>query len=248
VGTRAPSDYGREWLKNLLQDLAQYQPLVFSGLAYGIDTMAHKQALKNGMLTIGVLAHGLDRIYPAANQMMAREMVEQGGLLTDFISGTPPDAQNFPRRNRIVAGIADAVIVVETGVRGGSMITADIANSYNKDVLALPGRITDVKSEGCNQLIKENKAQLITGAEDIVSLLNWDQALPFSRKAQRELFPALSQDEQKILELISRQESVSIDVIHQFCGMKSSDTASALLNLELLNLVKVLPGKRYQQI
>lgn len=248
VGTRAPSDYGRDWLKNLLQDLAQFQPIIISGLAYGIDTLAHKQALKNGMHTVGVLAHGLDRIYPSANQMMARQMVEQGGLLTDFISGTPPDAQNFPRRNRIVAGIADAVIVVETGVKGGSMITADIANSYNKDVLALPGRVTDIKSAGCNQLIKENKAQLITGAEDIVALLNWDQTITIPGKSQRELFPALSPQEQKVLELISRQESVSIDMIHQLSGLKSSDNASALLNLELLNLIRVLPGKRFQLI
>lgn len=248
VGTRAPSDYGRDWLKNLLQDLAQFEPLIISGLAYGIDTLAHKQALKNGMHTVGVLAHGLDRIYPSINQMMARQMVEQGGLLTDFISGTPPDAQNFPRRNRIVAGIADAVIVVETGVKGGSMITADIANSYNKDVLALPGRITDIKSSGCNQLIKENKAQLITSAEDIVALLNWDQTITIPPKSQRELFPALSAHEQKILELISREESVSIEMIHQLSGFKSSDNASALLNLELLNLIRVLPGKRFQLI
>jgi DNA processing protein len=248
VGTREPTDYGRDWLKKLITDLAPFQPVIVSGLAYGIDAVAHKQSLKSNLPTIGVLAHGLDRIYPAANKSMAREMVEQGGLLTDFMSGTPPDAQNFPSRNRIVAGISDAVIVVETGNKGGSMITADIANSYHKDVFALPGRVTDNKSEGCNKLIKENNAQLISGAEDIIAALNWDNILLPEKKIQRLLFPDLSLNERKIMDLIGQQESVFIDAIYQLSGLKSSETASAILNLELLNLVRALPGKRYQII
>jgi DNA processing protein len=248
VGTREPTDYGRDWVKKIIQDLVPFEPVIVSGLAYGIDTLAHKQSLKNALPTIGVLAHGLDRIYPAANKAMAREMVEQGGLLTDFMSGTLPEAQNFPRRNRIVAGIADAVIVVETGNKGGSMITADIANSYNKDVYALPGRVTDNKSEGCNKLIKENKAQLISSAEDIITALNWDNIPTPEKKSQRLLFPDLTQEERNILDIIGKQESVLIDTIHQLSGLKSSDTAAAILNLELLNLVRVLPGKRYQLI
>jgi DNA processing protein len=248
VGTREPTDYGREWLRKLISDLAPFEPIIVSGLAYGIDSLAHKQSLKSAISTVGVLAHGLDRIYPAVNKSLAREMVEQGGLLTDFMSGTQPDAQNFPSRNRIVAGISDAVIVVETGKKGGSMITADIANSYHRDVFALPGRVTDNKSEGCNKLIKENNAQLISGAEDIITTLNWDNIPLPEKKMQRLLFPEISLEERKILELIGQQESVFIDTIHQLSGLRSSDTAAAILNLELLNLVRVLPGKRYQII
>ena len=248
VGTREPTEYGRDWLKNLIQDLAPQGPVIISGLAYGIDTMAHKNALKNALPTIGVLAHGLDRIYPSANKSLAREMVEHGGLLTDFMSGTQPDAQNFPSRNRIVAGIADAIIVVETGIKGGSMITADIANSYNKDVFALPGRVNDNKSEGCNKLIKENKAQLVTDAEDIIALLNWENIPVREKINQRLLFPDLSPEEKNILDLISKEESVFIDKIYQLSGLKTSDTAAAILKLELLNLIRTLPGKRYQLI
>lgn len=248
VGTREPTDYGRDWLRKLISDLAPFEPVIVSGLAYGIDAVAHKQSLKAGIPTIGVLAHGLDRIYPAANKSIAREMVENGGLLTDFMSGTQPDAQNFPSRNRIVAGISDAVIVVETGNKGGSMITADIANSYHKDVFALPGRVTDNKSEGCNKLIKENNAQLISGAEDIVAALNWDNIPLPEKKIQRLLFPDLSLNERKILDLIGQQESLYIDTIYQLSGLKSSETVATLLNLEILNLVRVLPGKRYQLI
>jgi DNA processing protein len=248
VGTREPTEYGREWLRKLITDLAPFEPIIVSGLAYGIDSLAHKQSLKSGIPTVGVLAHGLDRIYPAVNKSLAREMVEQGGLLTDFMSGTQPDAQNFPSRNRIVAGISDAVIVVETGKKGGSMITADIANSYHKDVFALPGRATDNKSEGCNKLIKENNAQLITGAEDLITALNWDNIPLPEKKIQRSLFPEISVEERKILDLIGQQESVFIDTIYQLSGLKSSETAVAILNLEMLNLVRVLPGKRYQLI
>ncbi|MGL6268126.1 MAG: DNA-processing protein DprA [Chitinophagaceae bacterium] len=248
VGTREPTDYGRDWLKKLITDLAPFEPTIVSGLAYGIDSLAHKQSLKSIVPTIGVLAHGLDRIYPAVNKSLAREMLEQGGLLTDFMSGTQPDAQNFPSRNRIVAGISDAVIVVETGNKGGSMITADIANSYNKDVFALPGRVTDNKSEGCNKLIKENNAQLISGADDIITALNWDNMPLPAKKIQRMLFPEISLEERKILDIIGGQESVFIDTIYHMSGLKSSDTASAILNLELFGLVRVLPGKRYQVI
>lgn len=248
VGTREPTDYGRDWLRNLMVDLAPYEPLICSGLAYGIDTQAHKMALKNGLPTVGVLAHGLDRIYPKANTTMAREMVNQGGLLSDFMSGTPADAQNFPRRNRIIAGVADAVLVVETGNKGGSMITADIANSYNKDVFALPARVTDKKSEGCLKLIKENKAQLITGAEDIITLLNWDNEPAGPKKAQREIFPELSTNEQQIHQIISREKIIDVDKLNQISGLKASDTVAAILNLEMMNLIRVLPGKRYQII
>jgi len=162
VGTRKHSEYGKMLCEKLIEDLNDKNILVVSGLAYGIDTIAHKASLKNGLQTVGVLAHGLDTIYPAQNKSLAAQMTAFGGLLTDFPKETNPDKQNFPKRNRIVAGICDALIVIESGIKGGSLITAELGNSYNKDVFAFPGKTTDNKSEGCNYLIKNNKAILIT--------------------------------------------------------------------------------------
>ena len=160
VGTRNHSEYGKQFAKNWLRTLNGENILVVSGLAFGIDSIAHKTALKHNLQTVGVLAHGLDRIYPPQNKSMAKQMTEQGGFLTDLISDTNPDKQNFPKRNRIVAGLCDALMVIESGEKGGSLITAELANSYNKDVFAIPGRVNDAKSEGCNYLIKNNKAAL----------------------------------------------------------------------------------------
>lgn len=188
VGTRNHSEYGKQQCEKLIEELKEENILIVSGLAFGIDTIAHKASLKNNMHTVGVLAHGLDRIYPAQNKTLAKQMTEQGGLLTDFISGTNPDKQNFPKRNRIVAGICDALVVIESSKKGGSLITAELANSYNKDVFALPGRVIDSKSEGCNFLIKNNKASLITGATDLLELMNWVPAEKKLQKKQRELF------------------------------------------------------------
>jgi DNA processing protein len=246
VGTRDPSDYGREWVALLLEELAAYRPLIVSGLAYGIDTIAHRKALKNGLQTVGIMAHGLDRIYPHANKTLAGEMILQGGLLTDFMSGTPPDAQNFPRRNRIVAGIADAVIVVETGDKGGSMITADIANSYNKDVFALPGRVTDNRSRGCNRLIREHKAQLVSCAGDIVEMLNWDCQSRPEMRIQRTLFNDLGPDERKIMDMLTDTHPLSLDDIRIRSGLKAGETATAILSLEMMGLIRALPGKIYR--
>jgi DNA processing protein len=173
VGTRRETDYGRDVLTEIIADLAGTGILVLSGLAYGIDAIAHRLALKNGLFTIGVLAHGLDRLYPSLHNSLAREMLEQGGLITDFTSGAKPDKQNFPKRNRIVAGMSDALLVVESGITGGSMITVNMAGSYNREVFAIPGRINDHKSEGCNKLIRENKAGLVSSAEDILTHMNW---------------------------------------------------------------------------
>ena len=175
VGTRNFSVYGKQVCEKLIKDLSEQDILIVSGLAYGIDTLAHKNALKYGLKTIGVLAHGLDRIYPTENKTLAKQMIGFGGLLSEFKSDTNPDKQNFPRRNRIVAGMSDAVIVIETTVKGGSLITAELANGYNKDVFAIPGRITDPKNEGCNYLVKSNKAALITSAADIVENMGWGE-------------------------------------------------------------------------
>ena len=182
VGTRNNSDYGKAVTEKLVEDLATENILIISGLAFGIDTIAHKSALKNNLPTVGVLAHGLDMIYPAQNKSLARQMTEKGGLLTDFRSNTNPDKQNFPRRNRIVAGICDALVVIESSAKGGSLITASLGNGYNKDVFAIPGRANDTKSEGCNYLIKNNKASLITGAGDLVEMMLWKPATKPAKK------------------------------------------------------------------
>lgn len=246
VGTRTPTAYGRDWLAGFVQDLAPYRPAIVSGLAYGIDTAAHRHALHCGLPTFGVLAHGLDRVYPPANQALAREMTEHGGLLSEYLSGTPPDAQNFPRRNRIVAALSDAVVVVETGERGGSMITADIANGYHREVMALPGRVCDAKSQGCNRLIREHRAHLVGCAEDLVRLLNWDQPARHTRHIQTRLFEALDEREQRILDAATRQQGIHIDELLQQTGSRAGEAAAAILNLEMAGRLEALPGKRYR--
>ncbi|MFZ1528744.1 MAG: DNA-processing protein DprA [Ferruginibacter sp.] len=245
VGTRNNSEYGKQFCEKLLQDLKDSGILVISGLAFGIDTIAHRNSLKNNLPTVGVLAHGLDRIYPSENKTLAKQMTENGGLLTDFCSGTKPDKQNFPKRNRIVAGICDALIIVESGKKGGALITAELANSYNKDVFALPGKITDSKSEGCNYLIRSNKASLITCADDLLQFMNWDETKKPAKKQQRELFIELQPDEKIIVDILKETDNLPIDEIYLRTGLSSSATAQALLMLEMEGLVKAMPGKIY---
>jgi DNA processing protein len=174
IGTRSNSDYGKQCVAEMMEALREHDVLILSGLAFGIDTLAHREALQQQLPTVGVLAHGLHTIYPQENRKLARQMLEaNGGLLTEFMSGTAPDKHNFPTRNRIVAGLADVTIVVETDIKGGSMITAELANNYNRDVLAFPGKATDAKSRGCNHLIKTNKAALVTNGQDVLEFMNW---------------------------------------------------------------------------
>ena len=248
VGTRNCSEYGKAVTEKLIADLTEQNILVVSGLAFGIDTIAHKAALKNNLQTVGVLAHGLDRIYPTQNKTLAKQMTEQGGLLTDFISNTNPDKQNFPKRNRIVAGMCDALIVIESGKKGGSLITAELGNGYNKDVFAVPGKITDTKSEGCNYLIKQNKASLITCANDLVELMNWDPKEKNQKKKQRELFIELTPDEKIIVDILQQRENIQIDELYFKSGLSSSAVATALLMLEMQNVVASLPGKVYKLV
>ena len=248
VGTRSNSDYGKYFCESFLQTLKASGILVVSGLAFGIDTLAHKNALKNNLPTVAVLAHGLDRIYPRENKSLAKQMAENGGLLTEFCSGTLPDKQNFPKRNRIVAGICDALIVVESGKKGGSLITAELANSYNKDVFALPGKSTDTKSEGCNFLIKNNKALMITEAGDLLKMMNWDQPKPIPKKQQRALFIELQPNEKIIVENLRQADKLFIDELYLQSGLSSSAVAQALLMLEMEGIVKSLPGKMYQLV
>jgi DNA processing protein len=246
VGTRSNSDYGKMICESFIEALQAENILVVSGLAFGIDTIAHKAALKNNLQTVAVLAHGLDRIYPQQNKALAKQITEQGGLLTDFISNTNPDKQNFPKRNRIVAGICDAVVVIESGKKGGSLITAELGNSYNKDVFAVPGRSNDAKSEGCNYLIKNNKAALIDSADDFLEMMSWKKNPKPASKKQRDLFIELSPDEKIVVSILQQQENIQIDELYFKSGLSSSAVATALLMLEMQNVVLSLPGKVYK--
>src|SRR5918993_1607615 len=246
VGTRNHSDYGRNSCEKFLDDLKGENILIVSGMAYGIDTIAHKGALKNSLETLGVLAHGLDMMYPSQNKSLAKQMLEQGGLLTEFRSRSKPDKQNFPKRNRIVAGISDAIVVIESGKKGGSLITAELGNGYNKDVFALPGRTIDSKSEGCNYLIRQNKASLITSAQDLLQLMNWSNSKRPAHKKQRELFIELTPAEKLMTDMLQIDERLPIDVLYLKSGLNSSAVAAALLSLEMQGVLTCLPGKIYK--
>jgi len=247
VGTRSKTDYGRQLTENLLADLKEQQVLVISGLALGIDAIAHKAALKYALPTIAVVAHGLDKIYPPEHTVLAKDIIkQQGGLLTEFRSKTKPDKHNFPSRNRIVAGMSDAVVVIETDIKGGSMITAELANGYNKDVFAFPGRTSDNKSAGCNYLIKNNKAILATGAQDIIDTLGWAEKNNQLKKVQKELFIQLSDEEKRIVDLLSEKETTAIDELRIKSNLNASTVAAVILNLELQNVIVSLPGKLYK--
>jgi DNA processing protein len=247
IGTRNNTDYGKQVTEKLIADLAEQNISIVSGLAFGIDAIAHKAALQNSLPTIGVLAHGLDTIYPQQHKALAKEMLMHGGLLTEMRNKTKPDKHNFPKRNRIVAGMADATIVVETALKGGSMITAQLANNYNRDVFAFPGKITDNKSAGCNYLIKQNYAALLTEAEQLVDSLGWQQK-KIKPKPQRELFIELSTDEKIIVDILKEKDSIHLDELFLNSGLSSSAIAASILNLELQNIVLSLPGKMYKLV
>ena len=246
VGTRTNTEYGKQVTEQLISELALPDLVIVSGLAFGIDVIAHKAALKNNLPTIGVVGHGLDTIYPSQHKALAKQMITSGGILTEFPSGTKPDKHNFPIRNRIVAGICDAVVLVETGIKGGSIITAEMANGYNRDVFAVPGRTIDSKSAGCNYLIKNNKAILLTDTQQLVETLGWADTNRQAVKKQQELFLDFTPDEKIIYDLLSEKDSVAIDEINFLSNLSSSTVAAALLNLEMQGVVKALPGKRFK--
>ncbi len=246
VGTRTPSAAGQIICEEIIEGLAAYQPLVLSGLAYGIDVTAHKKSLNLGLQTVGVLGHGLSRIYPSQHKKVATEMLENGGLVTEFASHVGPERENFPMRNRIVAGMADALLVIETAERGGSIITAQQACGYNKEVFAVPGRIKDKFSQGCNFLIKKSMATLCESAKDIADQLKWSAEQTEKPKSfQKELFAELSEMEKSVLSLIEKGESLGIDELSYQLKVNNADLAATLLNLEFKGFVKSLPGKRY---
>lgn len=246
VGTREATEYGRELCEKLVNDLAAFNPLIVSGLAYGIDVCAHRAALDNQLDTIGVFAHGLDMVYPPAHRDVSNKMIRHGGLLTDFMSSTNPDRENFPSRNRIVAGMADATIVIESKKDGGSLITADIANSYNRDVFAFPGRVQDVTSEGCNNIIKQNKAALIQSAADVVYIMGWEEVKKKRASVQKQLFIDLKPEEEQLMNILKEKDALNVDDLCLLAKMPMSKVSSLLLNLEFSGLVRSMPGKMYK--
>jgi len=247
VGTRSNTEYGKQFTEKLVKDLEDENILIISGLAFGIDAIAHKAALKYNLPTVGVVGHGLDKMYPYEHTGLAKDMVKHGGgILSEFFSGTKPDKHHFPLRNRIVAGLSDATVVVETDIKGGSMITAKLADAYNRDVFAVPGRTIDKASSGCNHLVKYNKAILLSEAAELLEILGWKEKKKDKLKKQRELFVELSAEEKLVVQLLQEKETVHIDEINLKSGLNSSAVAAAILNLELQNIVTSLPGKMYK--
>ena len=242
IGTRQPTFYGREICKELIQDLKPYNATILSGLAHGIDAIAHETAVEQDLPTYGILGHGLSQIYPAKNRGLARSMCELGGLITEFGFLTKPDRENFPKRNRIVAGMSDAIVVVESKATGGSLITVSYGNDYSKDIFAFPGRVKDQQSIGCNKLIKEHKASLIESAADLAYILQWNIV---RKEKQMDIFQALNETENDIIQLIKDRNKYSIDTISRRLSLSPNETASTLLSLEFKGLIRCLPGKNF---
>ena len=245
VGSRLATDYGRGICKEFIQEIKPYNPIIISGLAYGIDICAHKEALNAGLQTVAVVGHGLDRIYPSSHRQIAMDIIEQGALLTEFHSEVKPDRENFPARNRIIAGMSDAVVVVEAREQGGALITADMANSYNRDVFAFPGRVHDTQSKGCINLIKNNLAQVICNGKEMIEALAWDEIS--HPNIQRKMFINLTEEENSIVQFLIRQNMYTHfdDLLNHF-EWRSSKMATILLQLEFSGIVKALPGKMYR--
>ena len=246
VGTRRATEYGKQMTEKIIEGLSEFNDIVVvSGLAYGIDIATHKACLKYNVPTIAVLAHGLDRVYPQLHTQVATEMLNQGALLSDFMSGTKPDRENFPKRNRIIAGLSDATLVVEARKKGGALITADIANSYSRDLFAVPGRVGDDNSEGCNNLIRRNQAALIQSSSDICYLMRWDKDSEQNSSQQVSLFIDLNKDEQEILGILSSKDKLTLDLIGFQAKLSIPKIMQILLQLELKGLVRALPGNQY---
>jgi DNA processing protein len=247
VGTRNATEYGKQLCRQLIAELQQYPVLIVSGLALGIDVAAHKECLKLDIPTVGVLGHGLDRIYPSQNRATADKMIENGGLLTEFPSGTLPGRENFPQRNRIVAGVADATVIIEASTKGGALITAEIANSYDRDVFAFPGRVNDEFSEGCNFLIRNNKAALLSCMADLAFSLGWEKEDGKKDISEQLVLPIdLSSDERRLFEIIKDNKTpLAIDDLSIKSNMTVSQLSMNLLNMEMQGYIRSLPGKTY---
>ena len=248
VGTRNVTDYGKIMTERIISELVEDDVLVVSGLAYGVDTCAHQASVKNGLKTAAVLAHGLHTIYPQANRMLAKKMLEEGGcLLTEQISGVEPDRENFPKRNRIVAGMIDCLIVVESASKGGALITAEIANNYDREVFAIPGRVGDIYNEGCNKLIKDNKANILLSVNDLRIIMRWNDDKKVVPRQMR-LFREFSEEEKTVMNLFEETDIVYLDKIITDTMLSPTKIASILLSLEFDGVLSALPGKRYQKL
>lgn len=248
VGTRKVTTYGVAFCEALIEALAPLNPVIVSGFAYGVDITAHRAALANGLQTIACLAHGLNQLYPGAHKKYSEGVLENGGFLTEFWSDDPFDRNNFLKRNRIIAGLSEATIVIESAEKGGSLVTADIANSYNREVFAVPGRATDSQSQGCNNLIKTQQAHILTNAADILYVLGWEADNKRASPQQAQLFVDLTADEQRVFDYLKLREKELLDIIALDCQMPTFKVATLLLNLELKGVVRPLPGKLFQVI
>src|SRR5688572_2771911 len=248
VGTRKSTDYGRECVELLISQLKKHDALIISGLAYGIDIQAHRQALKHNLPTLGIMGSGIDVMYPPSHLETAKKMLVNGGIVSENPLGTKPDAHNFPARNRIIAGLCDVLVVVEAAKKGGALITAEIANTYNKDVMAFPGNVDRSYSEGCNSLIKTNKAHLITGIEDLEYVMNWSMDVKNpSKKTERVVLEAYEPEEQTILKvLLENNNQLMIDELSWRSGVPIGKLASLLLTLEFKGVLSPMPGKIYK--
>ncbi len=248
VGTRNITAHGRDFCEQLISDLSVLNPLIISGFAYGTDIVAHQAAIKNNLQNIACLAHGLDSIYPKVHKKYMHLVEENGGFVTDFWSKTNPERKNFIKRNRIIAGLSQATVVIESAEKGGSLITADIANSYNREVFAVPGRPQDKFSIGCNNLIKQQKSQLITSATDVIYMLNWDLKSEVKKIIQPQLFVSLNDDEKKIVAYLKANNKAHLDAIAIACKLPIYSLSGTLLNLELQGLIRPHPGKYFELI
>ncbi len=248
VGARKITTSGIAFCENLVEQLAIYNPIIVSGFAYGTDITAHKAAMKHNLQTIGCLAHGLNQIYPKVHKKYMVDMEKNGGFFTDFWSSDTFDKNNFLKRNRVIAGLSQATIVIESAEKGGSLVTADIANSYNRDVFAVPGRTTDSQSVGCNNLIKHQKAHMLTTPLDVPYILNWQLEDDKKPAIQKQLFVELDATEKVIYNYLKENEKQQLDIIALNCGLPIFKVSGTLLNMELKGVVRPLPGKLFEVI
>lgn len=248
VGTRKMTLYGRDFIHDLIATIAPFNPIIVSGFAYGVDITAQKSAIQNNLQTIGVLAHGLNQIYPKVHKKYINEVNENGGFFTEFWHDEEPLRENFLKRNRIVAGMSEATIIIESAEKGGSLVTADIANSYSRDVFAVPGKTTDILSRGCNDLIKRNKAGILTSAQDLIDALNWEFKTEHKAPVQKQLFIELPEEEQLIYNYLLENNKQHIDTIGLSCSIPTYKTATILFNLEMKGLVRPLQGKLFETV
>lgn len=248
VGTRHMTSYGRAFCEKFIEDISPLDPVIVSGFAYGVDICVQMLAVKHGLQTIGCLAHGLNQVYPREHRQYVRDVEENGGFFTEFWSTSQPERENFLRRNRIIAGLSQATVVVESAAKGGSLVTADIASSYDRDLFAVPGRVEDVYSTGCNNLIKQNKAHLISSAADLVYILNWDLPDLAGRTVQKQLFIELESEEKKIYEYLNSDGKQGLDTIALSCKIPVFRLSSTLLQMEMKGVIRPLPGKIFEAI